>query len=527
MSDDPRHRELIDGYCSGTLSDSEFQELEEVLCQLPELRRELLESRMLDSDLRDHAVGQAGLSLYSESDSDSQERRTVRRLRHEVWAMAAVIALLLGGMAVLLLSPDEEPRERIDRGVAVLTRTIDAKWSGSDWREGDSVPPGIVRLESGTVELEFYSGASVILEAPAELEIVSEDGGSLLVGKLRAQVPLHAQGFTITTPEVELVDLGTSFGMQVSSETGTAIHVFDGEVELFEPGQSGRRENGESLLAGEGRQIANDGEVAVIAANDSEFVGPTEFDRRARARLEQGLQQWQANLPTLREREDLVALYDFQPADPASRVLEDRSGTSGAEQDGSIIGAGWESGRWPGKSSLEFKRPSDRVRVRVPGEFESLTLITWVRVDGFDNQFSSLLLSDGWGRPGALHWQIHREGYIELAVYYGNRKETYNSRAPFTMRPSDFGRWMQLAVVYDGATGVVTHFRDGILIGRVEVDAIVPLAIGDAEIGNWTPGGELQARKIRHFNGRVDEFLILDRALIEEEVKEFYRWGQP
>ena len=114
--------------------------------------------------------------------------------------------------------------------------------------------------------MEFYSGASVILEAPAKLEIVSANGGILHAGKLRAQVPLHAHGFTITTNNVQLVNLGTSFGMEVGADTGTAIHVFDGKVELFGKNRDRHLGEGYELLAGEGRHVNRTGKASAIAA---------------------------------------------------------------------------------------------------------------------------------------------------------------------------------------------------------------------------------------------------------------------
>ncbi|MEM1294396.1 MAG: LamG-like jellyroll fold domain-containing protein, partial [Verrucomicrobiota bacterium] len=395
-------------------------------------------------------------------------------------------------------------------------------------RQGDSLAPGHWQLAKGTAELEFYSGASVILEAPAELEILSEEKGRLHAGKLRAEVPRHAQGFTIATPEIELVDLGTSFGIEVQDGEGTSVHVFDGEVELYEPqGASGSR-SGQSLFAGEGRMIESGGGASDIAADEGRFLSPTEFDRVADVRLKQGIQRWWDSAGVLRTDDDLIAYNAFQPEPEmaVSRSLTNWASNNDVRLSGSIIGATWTDGRWPGKGSLEFKRPADRVRISVPNIVESMTLVAWVRIDGFDNRFSSLLLSDGWARPGALHWQIRDDLVAELAVWYGERQDTYNSNAPFVMEPSDFGRWMQLAVIYDGSSGMVTHFRDGSVLGTAMVDATIPLAIGNAEIGNWTPRPRSQ-REVRNFNGRIDELMIFDRALRPDELLELYHHGKP
>ena len=94
------------------------------------------------------------------------------------------------------------------------------------------------------------------------------------------------------------------------------------------------------------------------------------------------------------------------------------------------------------------------------------------------------------------------------------------------METSDFGRWIQLAVVYDGETGTVSRFRYGDLPGTVEQPVVVPLAIGRTEIGNWSPPPH-NLRQIRHFNGRMDELLIFDQALTASEIAELYQNGNP
>ena len=43
-------------------------------------------------------------------------------------------------------------------------------------------------------------------------------------------------------------------------------------------------------------------------------------------------------------------------------------------KNGGAVGASWDQGRWPGKDALHFKGPGDRVRLRLEGTFDSLTL---------------------------------------------------------------------------------------------------------------------------------------------------------
>ncbi|MDA0350536.1 MAG: hypothetical protein O3C20_24425, partial [Verrucomicrobia bacterium] len=210
-----RHQELVDGYCSGILTDAEFVELENALRENPELQETLLEYRALESALRVSAAAETAQQIPKRAIGFFGQWRT------QVYAVAATIALLLSGATIVWLSsPELDPLEnpQYDDGVAVLTRALGAVWEGGKQPEpGDSIPPGHWKLSSGSAELEFYNGASVILQGPADLEIVSADGGILHAGKLRAQVPEHAHGFTITSPDVKLVDLGTAFGMDVDA----------------------------------------------------------------------------------------------------------------------------------------------------------------------------------------------------------------------------------------------------------------------------------------------------------------------
>ena len=93
------------------------------------------------------------------------------------------------------------------------------------------IEPGVIKLKSGIVRLDFFSGARVLLTGPAEFELISKDRAICRSGKLSAEVPPQARGFTIVTPEGEVRDLGTAFGMNVGTG-GSDIHVIEGEVEI-------------------------------------------------------------------------------------------------------------------------------------------------------------------------------------------------------------------------------------------------------------------------------------------------------
>ena len=96
-----------------------------------------------------------------------------------------------------------------DDGVAVLTHAADALWLNSlTLKSGAILSPGEFKLGRGVIQVEFYYGAQLLVEGPADLEIVSVDRVICRQGKLRARVPSHAAGFSVLTPSFELVDLG-------------------------------------------------------------------------------------------------------------------------------------------------------------------------------------------------------------------------------------------------------------------------------------------------------------------------------
>ncbi len=90
-------------------------------------------------------------------------------------------------------------------------------------------------------------------------------------GKLRVTVPPHAQGFAIRTPKLELVDLGTEFGVQVDDGKGTEVQVFQGKVELYDAGSQRDAGPRKVLTTGEGLLVNDPGDASPVASNPSAF----------------------------------------------------------------------------------------------------------------------------------------------------------------------------------------------------------------------------------------------------------------
>jgi len=470
------------------------------------------------------------LGSLMKGQSDRSESRaglsSLRKLSSSGGLFLAGLAacLAITALSILLFlsrSPgDSLPVESTDDGVAVLTQVVDVEWDqANSFQIGDTIPASVLKLKSGLAQIEFYSGASMLLEGPAELQVISADQCFFRSGKLRIVVPRSAQGFAVLSPDIDMVDLGTEFGVEVTPQGNTQVHVFDGKVELYPPDTRRTSQNRIELLAGSAQQIEHSGESSPIVADPKAFISMREMKQL-----------------TMKQDPRFVAIYSFTPEVEQDRVLHNH-GIRGRSLDGAVVGCEWSEGRWPGKRALEFKRPGDRVCIHVPGEYDALTLAAWIRVDGLDREYSSLILTDGW-EPGEIHWQILRSGQLRLGICHSELAETsrgfgFNYDSPAVWDLSRIGQWIHVAVVVDNPSGFVTHFANGRELSREPLHEMVKMRVGDAQIGNWRPyldsfyKSAKGAVPIRNFNGRIDEFMIAGQALTNEDIKSLYQKGKP
>jgi hypothetical protein len=536
-------RLLLDALCEESITAEQLARLEELVLAHPEAEAYYVRFMSFFADLsRAVAVAPVPIPTAPASPAAQRPRRSRRRraLSWGVGALAALTAALL--LAVGLWPRPPEPiashlppptTEPIDETVAVVLQTHLAEWeeAGQPTRPGAPLRPGRLVLKSGSAQIEFYSGATVVLQGPAEFRLVSRTEAYCARGKLRATVPPQAQGFTMGCPGANLVDRGTEFGLDVG-RAKTEVHVFRGRVELYDPSANPPAAPRKELQGDEGVSLDASGEMHPIHARSGEFLTAEKLSARVAEETRVRQEEWSAASTALRRDPSLLVYYVFQTDDPSARTLPDVSRGRTNPHDGAVVGCGWGTGRWRGKPGLEFKRVSDRVRLHVPGEFASLALAAWVRPDALPNTNNSLMMADGWD-PGKPHWQIGSDGTLILGVQSPLELQTNPNlrgahyHAAGVITPDRFGRWVHLAVVYDRDAGRVTHYVDGRPAASESVWFDAPLRIGDAEIGNWNPAGYRNRGPIRNFNGCIDEFCLFARALTGDEIGRLYAVGRP
>jgi Concanavalin A-like lectin/glucanases superfamily/FecR protein len=491
-------------------------------------------------------------------------RRMVRRLRSPMAAAAVIGLLLLSALAVYLIRPDAiEPR----RPVAVLDEAVGAAWKDASGRiiylsAGVALPPQEMQLVQGLARLTFNNGAVVVLDArrsSTRFELKTGSKGYLHVGRLTARVEHKAKGFTVEAPGFQVVDLGTEFGVTVGGNGTAELHVFRGLVN-FEVAKA----DGQGYEPITQRRVAEDHGLRLTLGRDRDGVRRVSGVQRVKAdvsgflrvpsgfTIEQGRTAQKADTPSAKAtnpradagRSDTGSTAEPPPVEtPQKPTPQPVAGATGASlhfvfdanderagtlsdhgpggATGQIDGPAWTDGRLAGHRALLFTKASDRVRINVPGEFDSLTLAAWVRVDGLARGLNALMLPDGFD-AGKMHWQLTPDGRTEFSIrHFGNGPDGQNQPgakrdylSPVVVPPTALGRWTQLVTVFDAAAKEVRFYRDGQLIDTQPAAAIVKLSIGPAQIGNT-----------RTFQGAFGDFQIIRHALTDADVANLYQSG--
>lgn len=221
------------------------------------------------------------LSPVHVSDSASEpQRRYIVIPRSVVYlavaAMAAVFILAVQpwfrSNQQMFLPPSHDPA---GFEVARLTEAVNCVWDDPQvpTQSGAELRPGKLNLVQGRARITFRSGAQVVLAAPCTFEIKNDMRGYLHGGQLSANVPRRARGFTVETRSVQIVDLGTEFGVRIEPTTGEVeVHVFAGEVEAHMLDRRGVPHRTKRLMSDEAARFDSRNEqITAITVDERPF----------------------------------------------------------------------------------------------------------------------------------------------------------------------------------------------------------------------------------------------------------------
>ena len=285
----PEFAALLSAACDEAATEEQLKAIASILESDENTRKDYVEYLLIHAEL--HQAGRVRRSIESSLDSvlsetKPKEQRVApaprrkslldRASRHPLGpAISVAIAVMVSFLVVLAVTPmgdwiagngNEKPEEReIDAKkdfVAKLNHWRDAKWL-----EGTRPPLNDPRLNvgkrlviaSGFIEVKYLTGATVVIEGPAEFVVgrLKDEGGRrkkeggeseghpssfilhpsnagyLALGNLVARVEgKEAQGFTINTPSARVEDFGTEFGVEVRRNGATEVVVISGEVDI-------------------------------------------------------------------------------------------------------------------------------------------------------------------------------------------------------------------------------------------------------------------------------------------------------
>jgi hypothetical protein len=474
-------------YLDGTITPPQLQQLNALLLADATARREFAELLNVDSALAALAADWAPPQVAAKPAKPTRWLTASPR-----WlAAAACISLLLGAW---FWQDTHRAFATVGKAAGVVELADGTKLRGETYHIG-----------AGSISLTTARGARIVIEAPAEFRFESAQRLHMKRGRLAADVPPSAKGFTVITPTGDAVDLGTRFGVDVPSSGSAEVHVFQGEVITK---ASGAHAN-QSLRGGDAVSFAQ-GASTARELRSSAFIQPDELPG-----LTAGLAAGQrarsaAALTALKQDPALIALLDFESTEELPGVYRR------------------VQGRWPGSHAPEFVNVGDHLKLDVGGghDWPQLTLAAWVRIDRLGAPYQSLLHTDGWSgnNPGQVHWIINRDTTMRLALI-GNtlapgsteRQGHPDSRTPVL---PEQGRWVHLATVYDSTRGTVRFYLNGQLDSETHLQTAHPTRLGPSQIGNWNQ----QDRKL---SGRVDELLLLGRAMSDDELRALHAAGNP
>ena len=453
---------------AGTLSHREREKLAERLQADSTARRLYVEHLMLHGMLQWEFASSVGVAAQGAADQRAR-RWSIQRRRIMAAGVAAAAVLRVAAAGVWQYGPWAS--------VAVLADSQGATWIGMDRQPGvgSRLRRQVLRLSAGIAEVAFRSGASVILQGPAELELVSAGSARLLSGRMVAHAPDGTHGFTVEAGGMNIVDLGTEFG--VSTNNGVAeVQVFEGVVEAGIKG-----------AALEARQRLGIGEAARLEEGKN-VVEPSVFANQGFVRA----MTRELDDPSLEH--GLLAWWKFD--ETSGIIARDATGNG---HDGTLHNLSFEADGTAGKYGRALRFSGNDTYVAVPFRdfnLAEMTIQAWIK-PGEQQGGDAQVISQGGGFGLAVPSNMF------MKYYFWDRDAVMAYRF-------EAEHWYHLVATYDGRER--DFYVNGVRIGTF---ASGPLRACKEELHI----GALFHHQGAFFHGCVDDLRIYDRALSADEVR--------
>lgn len=248
---------LFAAACDGTLEEADSNVLRTLLRTNDDARREYVAFFDMHAAL---------LWRYREGTKASTvvaPRSTIPRRTAMLAALAASMAAIIG--LQLIKKPVAPQRQTFAAVVQISDGLLQSE--SETFQAGQSIGLGHCTLDAGVLELRIVNGVKLIVEGPAAFDLRSDMLVELSQGRVAAEVPVGAIGFTVVTPQGRIVDQGTEFGVAVHDGGTTDVEVFSGRVDISAT-KSDPAAAVVSLVEGEARRLVDGRIESAVAMED-------------------------------------------------------------------------------------------------------------------------------------------------------------------------------------------------------------------------------------------------------------------
>jgi hypothetical protein len=427
-------------------------------------------------------------------------------------------------------APAAAPGAQQSSSAICLGAVVRPEW-GSDSPApalGDAIPNVPLHLRSGWVRLNFPSGVTAVIEAPARFQVQSLSKVSMELGRIAADVPLLGHGFSIESPTCQVVDLGTDFGMSVGEQGQSEVQVFKGKVS-FSKTNSLDLAPAQILTAGQGRRVDSSGLTTVaIVSNPASFVQPEQFARWTGASASNLLDSWRVFNEQMSRDPSLMLFYTFDDQDQS--VIKNHAVGSSGLYDlpyNSDHGPSWVAGRRPDIPALDFDGAKKQYLVLPDGPITQtgqMSGCAWVKIRSYV-PYGSIIKNWGRTKSGTFHLGIKGITHDLEIELDGTRPD-----GPFLRDPhaAPLGQWIHVAFVSDGKT--LRLYRDGKEVASCpsrEIQSDPPIKCLSIGCKTDDDGISPAANAAGYWDGQIGEIALFNRALAAEEIEHMSEIGRP
>jgi len=503
---------ILSQLTEGGLSQSDHQRLGKLIESDRLLRRRYLDHCQMHAMLRSEHGLLTALTASANQPLIPGRRSTMRKLMS--WAAAASLLIVAVGIALLQVNREQHPYRGVE--TAVLSKVVGARFDYGV--NGEAIPTagmslrrGLYKLLNGGVEIEYKSGAVLVVRAPATFELVDEACVRLEDGQLAAHVPEEATGFRIESPGATVIDLGTDFAVQAVRDKESEVHVFQGEVLVDLHGDKSKTAERLRLVTGEAARVDFlTGMPSGIDLNKQQFL-------RA---LREGTSSYAQAILTMKP----AVYYRMEPTGDGTQLID----TFGSGADATIHFGRENMPVWTaGKvgAALTLGGPAQQTYASASqypqAEGDTLSVAAWVYARSRPRWAS---IAKNWAGGDEHHGQFHfglfeDSGELEAHIIDGSGKEIFiRDQVPLPLNT-----WHHVAFVADGTN--LRLYRNGL-----EVDSqpyrqlhrdtrIKALAIGTKL--NLL-GTEPEERDFNMWDGRLDELAIFNHSLSRDDISQLH-----